>query len=561
MKKSRSLTIVALTLSALLSSPSAQAEGDTGSGDSTPAVAAATADTAGSAPASEPTAFDAAIGAVNGVMGRLLFFSVTGDYFQAPVFEDGKPVLDAASGRPKTAPVGVPFIVVVLMLGAVFFTVWYRFINLRGLSHAVDVVRGKFDDPEDVGEISHFRALTSALSATVGLGNIAGVAIAIQVGGPGAVLWMIVTAVFGMTAKFSSCTLSQLYRKENADGSVSGGPMYYLDVGLSALGGSAWPKIGKVLGIVYALMVMGGSFGGGNMFQSNQSVEALQGAFGLGEGAKYVLGAALALLVASVIIGGIKRIGAATSRIVPAMVGLYCVASVGILLLNASRIPSAIALIFDLAFTDNALYGGAVGVMVQGVRRAAFSNEAGIGSASIAHAAAKTAEPVREGLVAMLGPLIDTVVVCSMTALVVVVTGAWNDPALGAGLSGVQVTAAAFEREISWAPYVLALCVVMFAYSSMISWSYYGERGWVYLLDHFGGRGRQTLIVYRVVFVLFVFVGAVTKLEQVLEFSDLMILAMALPNIVGSVVLAPKVLPVVQDYWRRYASGQMRVSG
>jgi AGCS family alanine or glycine:cation symporter len=242
------------------------------------------------------------------------------------------------------------------------------------------------------------------------------------------------------------------------------------------------------------------------------------------------------------------------------MVGLYCVSCVGILLLNFDRVPASLGLIFRMAFTENALYGGLVGVLVQGVRRAAFSNEAGIGSASIAHAAAKTDEPVREGLVAMLGPVIDTVIVCLMTALVVVVTGAWNDPTLREGLSGVQVTAVAFERQISWSPYVLALCVVMFAYSTMISWSYYGERGWVYLLDHFGGRGRETLIVYRVVFVLFVFVGAVTKLEQVLDFSDLMILAMAFPNIVGSVLLAPRVLPLVLDYWHRYTSGQMKAT-
>ncbi len=528
-----------------------------------PAAAQEQGSPAGQAPApavqksSQWKGFNGALHAVNEVVSSALFFSVTGDTFLAPEFDArGEPVLDA-SGQQKTRTVDLPFIVVVLVAGGIFFTFWYRLINLRGFKHALDVVRGKYDDPKDAGEISHFQALTSALSATVGLGNIAGVAIAIQLGGPGAVLWMVVTAVFGMTAKFSSCTLSQLYRCEYEDGSIAGGPMYYLDLGLRGFGGSVFPVLGKGLGVLYALMAIGGSFGGGNMFQSNQSFEALSGTFDLPKGSAAVFGVVLAFLVAVVIIGGIKRIGAATEKIVPLMVGLYVVTSIFILITYASRLPASIALIFEKAFSGNALYGGAVGVMVAGVRRAAFSNEAGVGSASIVHAAAKTDEPVREGLVAMLGPVIDTVIVCVMTAMVVIVTGAWNDPDIPRS-AGIELTNEAFGRAISWFPIVLSTCVVLFAYSTMISWSYYGERAWVYLLDHFGGRGQSTLLVYRLLFVAFVFVGAVTRLSEVLDFSDLMILAMAFPNIVGSVILAPTVLPRVLDYWRRHTSGEMK---
>lgn len=501
--------------------------------------------------------FDRMLQAVNHAVANVLFFNVTGDALKVgKVSAANEPVLDPTTGLQQMTVVETPFIVLFLLLGAIFFTFWYRFINVRGLRHAVNVVRGQYDNPEDVGEITHFQALTSALSATVGLGNIAGVAVAIQLGGPGAVFWMVVTAVFGMTAKFSSCALAQLYRQENKDGSVSGGPMYYLDLGIRSFGGPTFRLLGKTLGVIYAVMVMGGSFGGGNMFQSNQSFAAVSGAFGLPEGSQYAFGVILAVLVALVIIGGIGRIGAATSRIVPLMVLLYCGASAFILLTHAAELPGALRLMATSAFSDNALWGGAVGVAIMGVRRAAFSNEAGVGSASIAHAAAKTDEPVREGLVAMLGPVIDTIVVCTMTASVVIVTGAWNDPAL-AGAQGVQLTNAAFGKSIPWFPYVLSICILLFAYSTMISWSYYGEKGWVYLLDHFGGRGQRSVIVYRLLFVFFVFVGAVTQLDQVLEFSDLMILAMALPNIVGGVVLAPRVLPHVRDYWHRYNNGSM----
>ena len=499
----------------------------------------------------EPSVFDKA----NTTIMTVLFFDIAFNAIQIDeVDRDGNPVLDT-SGNPKKKVVSLPFLIVILILGAIFFTFWYRWINVRGFKHSIDIIRGKYDNPEDTGEISHFRALTSALSATVGLGNIAGVAIAIQLGGPGAVFWMLVAAVFGMTAKFSSCTLSQMYRQTNSDGSISGGPMYYIDIGLKQIGGG-WASLGKVLAIMYALMVMGGAIGVGNMFQVNQTAEAFRSTFGLSESANWVIGIVVAILVGMVIIGGIKRIGAATSRIVPAMCGLYVCVSILIILMNITRIPETIGLIFRLAFTGNAFYGGFVGVLVWGIRRASFSNEAGLGSAAIAHAAAKTEEPVREGLVAMIGPFIDTIIVCLMTAMVVIITGAWNDPSLSQS-DGITLTTKAFESAIGWFPLVLTISIGLFAYSTMISWGYYGERGWIYLFDHFGGVGLKTVIIFRLIFVLFILVGAVYPLRAVLDFSDAMALGMAFPNIIGSVILAPRVLKKVRDYWNRYQSGEM----
>ena len=499
----------------------------------------------------EPSALDKA----NATIGAILFFDIALGSIQIDeVDQDGNPVLDA-SGNPQKKVVSLPFLIVVLILGAIFFTFWYRWINVRGSRHSVDIIRGKYDNPEDTGEISHFRALTSALSATVGLGNIAGVAIAIQLGGPGAVFWMLVAAVFGMTAKFSSCTLSQMYRQTNRDGSISGGPMYYIDIGLRQMG-SGWATLGKVLAVMYALLVMGGAIGVGNMFQVNQTAEAFRSTFGLSEGANWIIGIVIAILVGAVIIGGIKRIGAATSKIVPAMCGLYVCVSILIILMNFTKIPEAIGLIFSMAFTGNAFYGGFFGVLVWGIKRSSFSNEAGLGSAAIAHAAAKTEEPVREGLVAMVGPFIDTIIVCLMTAMVVIITGAWNDPSLSQS-DGVTLTTKAFESAIGWFPLILTLSIGLFAYSTMISWAYYGERGWIYLFDHFGGIGLKTVIVFRIIFILFVIVGAVNKLDAVLDFSDAMVLGMAFPNIIGSIILAPRVLGKLRDYWNRYQSGEM----
>ena len=496
------------------------------------------------------------LGQVNEILGSVLFFDMAFGGVQIDqVNRDGSPVLDE-DGNPKKRVIAVPFLVMLLILGGIFFTFWYRWITIRGFKHSIDVIRGKFDRPEDTGEISHFRALTSALSATVGLGNIAGVAIAIQLGGPGAVFWMVIAAIFGMGEKFCTCVMSQMYRKVNPDGSISGGAMYYVDLGLKQMGG-AWKPIGKVLAVMYALMIMGGAIGGGNMFQANQTAEAFRTTFGIPESYNWLIGAVMVVLVGVVIIGGIKRIGAATSKIVPAMCGIYVVASLFIILTNITKVPETIGLIVTMAFTKNAFYGGFVGVLVWGIRRASFSNEAGLGSAAIAHAAAKTDEPVREGIIGMIGPFIDTVIVCTMTALVVIITGAWNDPSIPQS-AGVALTTKAYGSVIGWFPFILTISIGLFAYSTMISWCYYGERGWVYLLDHFNGIGLRTVVVFRVVFVAFILVGAVNKLSDVLDFSDLLILSMAFPNIVGSVILAPAVLERVRDYWGRYTSGEMK---
>jgi AGCS family alanine or glycine:cation symporter len=492
----------------------------------------------------------------NGWMFKALFFDVANGAIQIDETDrQGNPVLENA--KPKQKTVEIPFLVVVLACGAIFFTFWFRFINIRAFKHAIDVVRGRYDNPEDEGEISHFHALTSALSATVGLGNIAGVAVAIVKGGPGAVVWMMILAVFGMTAKFSSCTLAQMYRQVNPDQSISGGPMYYLDLGLKQKG-PAWGVFGKVLAVVYAFMIMGGAMGGGNMFQANQTVEALTESFQLGPNAKWVIGIVMAASVAAVILGGIKRIGAATSKIVPAMVGIYVVASLFVIVMNIGQLPSAVALMFKMAFNENAFFGGMMGVLVIGVQRAAFSNEAGLGSASVAHAAAKTDEPVREGMVAMLGPFIDTIIVCFMTAMVVIITGQWSAEG-AAGLQGSAVTARAFATVLPWFPYVLSVCIALFAYSTMISWCYYGERGWIYLLDHAGdGLGLKSVLVFRAIFVAAVVLGATSKFTHVLDFSDIMVLSMAFPNIIGSIILAPKVLALLNDYWGRFTAGDMK---
>ena len=555
-----------LALATLLASPVVFAQDAAAPAPSASASATPTAAPEAAAPAKPEKS---ALGKFNELMFENLFFDVLGGAVTVPeVNYKNEPVIDPATGEQKVKTVEFPFLVMVLALGAIFFTLWYRFINLRAFKHAIDVVRGKYDDPEDEGEISHFHALTSALSATVGLGNIAGVAVAIVTGGPGAVVWMMILAVFGMTAKFSSCTLAQLYRQVNPDGSISGGPMYYLDIGLEKINPAAG-AFGKVLGVIYAFMVMGGALGGGNMFQANQTVEALCTSFGMtvkgasGEmvpdkTAAWVIGIIMAILVAAVILGGIKRIGAATSKIVPAMVAIYVVGSVAVILFNITKLPSSVALMFNMAFSKSAFHGGVVGVLVTGVQRAAFSNEAGIGSASIAHAAAKTDEPVREGMVAMLGPFIDTIVVCFMTAMVVIITDTWNSEAVLTGpMQGASITADAFGTVFSWFPYVLAISITLFAYSTMISWCYYGERGWIYLLDHFNGAGLKSVVVFRIIFVLAVVVGAVNKLGDVLAFSDIMILSMAFPNIIGSIILAPRVLERLQDYWGRYTSGKM----
>lgn len=457
-----------------------------------------------------------------------------------------------------------PLIVAVLIFGAILFTIWFGFINIWGLRHAVDVVRGKYDDPDDEGEVSHFRALTSALSATVGLGNIAGVALAIGMGGPGAVFWMTLAGFFGMASKFTECALGQMYRTVNPDGTISGGPMYYLSRGLASYGTVA-AKVGKVLAIVFSIMVMGAALGGGNMFQANQSWVVFSDTVGFESDsalAASIFGLIMAGMVAVVIIGGIRRIGAATARIVPAMAAIYVLGALVVLAANYTKVPGAFMIIFESAFSFEAGFGGFLGILIIGVRRSAFSNEAGLGSASIAHSAAKTKEPVREGFVALLEPAIDTIIICNITALIIIVTGVYSPEVMaelpGGTFGGVLMTKLAFENVMPWFPWVLTVCVVLFAYSTMIAWCYYGERGWIYLLDHFGeGTGIRTILAFRIVFVMFVYIGTVMSIDAVVDFSDAMLLSMAFPNIIGCIILLPILTRAVQDYWKRYTGGQM----
>ena len=438
---------------------------------------------------------------------------------------------------------GFPLIVLWLICGSIFFTVRMGFINIRGLKHAIDIVQGKYDDPEDSGEVSHFQALATALSGTVGLGNIAGVAIAVQTGGPGAVLWMTLGGFFGMSSKFIECTLSQKYRRVRADKTVAGGPMYYIARPLANRG---LRPVGKALAGLFAILCIGASFGGGNMFQSNQAYAALSNVVPVIP--SWIFGLIVAVIVGIVIIGGISRIASITGSLVPLMAVVYILSCLWIILSNFTEIPRAIATIFAGAFSPQAVGGGFLGVLIQGIRRSAFSNEAGVGSAAIAHSAARTDEPLREGLVALLEPLIDTIIICNMTALVIVITGSYQDSSVS---DGVSLTANSFATIADWFPVILAIAVALFAFSTMISWSYYGEKAWEYLF------GNGSILVYKAMFVFCVFVGAVVNLGAVLDFSDMMLLAMSIPNLIGCYMLSGAIATELKDYMNRLNSGQM----
>ena len=454
-------------------------------------------------------------------------------------------LLGASAGNPHSFDRADSLSVALFSLRSITNGSTFEVSNMLSTSHVGDTTTQMI-----LGKSHTFQALTSALSATVGLGNIAGVAVAIHTGGPGAVIWMILIGLLGMTAKFNECTLAMVYRKVRPDGTVDGGPMHYLEIGLQERG---FPfPVAKAFGLIFALFCIGGSFGGGNMFQANQATSAVRGMLGDIAGINWVFGSVLAFLVGLVIIGGIKRIGQVTEKIIPLMCGIYVLAGLVILVIHIKQIPDAAVLIVRSCVSPEAAYGGFIGVLVQGIRRAVFSNEAGVGSAAIAHAAAKTDEPVREGLVAMLGPFIDTVVICTMTALVVIVSGAYNTPEAG---QGVEMTRWAFSETLSWFPTILNISVFLFAYSTMISWSYYGEKAWQYIF----GTTKQTVIVYRIIFLGFIILGAVASLDNVIEFSDLMILSMAFPNIIGGVILAPRVKALLKDYWRRYKNNEFVV--
>lgn len=470
-------------------------------------------------------------------------FYAVGMYDNRVINDEGQ-VAKNPNGTVRTNQ--IPFIVIWLIFGALFFTIRMGFINFWGWRHSIKLVRGKFDEADAPGEVTHFQALATAVSATVGLGNIAGVAVAISVGGPGATFWLILAGLLGMASKFTECTLGVKYRDIGEDGVVEGGPMRYLRKGLA---GKNMGGLGKVLAVVFAILAIGASFGGGNMFQANQAYEQLSSQFPMLQGMGPYFGVFLAILVGVVILGGIQSIAKVTEKIVPFMAGLYVLAALIIIFKNIGNVGHAFSLIMEGAFAPSAMLGGFIGVLVQGFRRAAFSNEAGVGSAAIAHSAAKTKHPVSEGFVALLEPFIDTVVVCTLTALVLIFTGFYQDD----GMGGAQLTSQAFGSVISWFPYVLVLAIFLFAFSTMISWSYYGLRAWTFLF----GRSKITEISYKLLFLVFIVIGSSVSLGAVLDFSDMMILAMALPNIIGLLLLSGEVRKDLKDYWRKYKSGEI----
>lgn len=465
----------------------------------------------------------------------------------------------------------IPWVLIVLVGGALFFTIYFKFINFSGFATAIRVIRGKYEDIEkhgadtlygDIthneehniietlrddsahGEVSHFQALTAALSATVGLGNIAGVAVALSIGGPGATFWMIVAGLLGMASKFAECTLGVKYRDVGEDGTIYGGPMYYLTKGLKEKGAGGF---GKVLAVLFAIFVIGGSFGGGNMFQANQAAAQFVKLFDMtSDNAGLYFGLVMAFLVAIVIIGGIKRIASVTEKVVPFMAGIYVLAALIILGANFSLIDDAFGLIFEGAFSGLGIAGGLIGVMIQGIRRGAFSNEAGVGSAAIAHSAVRTKYPASEGIVALLEPFVDTVVICTMTALVIIITN-FDGSFMQYGVEikeGVEITATAFDSVIPHFSIILTIAVILFAFSTMISWSYYGMQGWVFLF----GKGKYTDLAYKILFLFFVVVGASISLGAVIDFSDAMIFAMVVPNIIGVVLLSPVISRELKKY-------------
>ncbi|MDZ7820299.1 MAG: alanine/glycine:cation symporter family protein [Aliarcobacter sp.] len=441
-----------------------------------------------------------------------------------------------------------PLIVAWLFLAAIVFTFYFGFIQFRKFRLSIDIVSGKYTDPKskDPGEVSHFQALTTALSGTVGLGNIAGVGVALAIGGAGATFWMIICGLFGMASKFTEVTLGVKYRNENPDGTVSGGPMYYLSKAFKEKGN---PQIGKFLAVGFAIMTIFAAIGAGNLFQGNQANAMIVQTFGLTAGYGWVTGIIFAILVGGVIIGGMPSIGSVTSKLVPFMAVLYIGMALIVLISHYDQIGSAFEQIFTGAFTGEGVAGGFIGALIQGLKRATFSNEAGVGSAAIAHSAVKTKEPATEGFVSLLEPFIDTVVICTMTALVITISG------MNTGeLSGVSLTSAAFTQTSAFFEYILALAVVLFAFSTMISWSYYGLKAWTYLF----GEGKINEIIYKTIFCLFVIVGTSISLSAAIDFSDAAMFAMSIFNIIGLYYLMPIVKKEVNSFLSKIESGEIK---
>ncbi|MFT7861043.1 MAG: alanine/glycine:cation symporter family protein [Sulfurimonas sp.] len=448
--------------------------------------------------------------------------------------------------------ISVPFLVAWLIAGGVFLTFKMNFVGFKYFSHAYNIIRGRYETKDDKGLIPPFGSLTTALSATVGLGNIAGVALAVSIGGPGATFWMIVAGFLGMSLKFTEVTLSLQHREFLKDGSVMGGAMEYLSKGLAQKG---YAKVGKVLAVTFAIFMIGGAIGGGNTFQVSQAVGAIGQEITFFDTYPVVFGIIVAILVGFVIIGGVQRIANITERLVPFMATIYISASLWILGNFFDQIPHAFGLIFTEAFSDNAVYGGMVGAMVQGFQRAVFSSEAGIGSSPVAHAPARTKYPVRQGLVALYEPFIDTIVICTMTALVIIITGVYDPTGPQAALieakEGAALTSAAYGTVLSWFPAVLSVSIALFAFSTMISWSYYGERAWVYLF------GSKYSIVYKVLFLSLTVIGTVVSTGIMVDFSFMLLLAMALPNIFGLFILSGDVKRALNEYSYKLKSGEL----
>ncbi len=420
-----------------------------------------------------------------------------------------KPIIDPFVGAifspmpGSEALLGMPFpwIVLWLVVASIIFTFYFGFIQFRGFAHSISLVKGDYIDPNDKGEVTPFQALATALSGTVGLGNIAGVGVAVALGGPGATFWMILAGLLSMASKFTECMLGVHYRNEYEDGTVSGGPMYYLSKGLSEQGRAT---LGKVLAVLFAICCLGGSFGGGNMFQANQAASQIGSIIPFFSEHRIVFGIIMAIVVGVVIIGGIKSIARVTEKIVPVMAITYVGSALLIIVLSYDHIGAAFAAIIEGAFAPTAVAGGAVGALMQGFKRAAFSSEAGVGSAAIAHSAVQTKHPATEGYVALLEPFIDTVVICTMTSLVIVITGSWVPQDQEGFLTGIDLTAKAFSSQWSGFNYVLAIAAVLFAFSTMISWSYYGLKSWTYLF----GEGKFKELIYKLWFLLLIIAGA-----------------------------------------------------
>tara|TARA_Y100000588_G_C14275448_1_gene934133 strand:+ start:1742 stop:3118 length:1377 start_codon:yes stop_codon:yes gene_type:complete len=434
-----------------------------------------------------------------------------------------------------------PWLLILLIGGGFFFLLYSRFLPFRYFGHAVDVIRGKFDDPNDEGEVTHFQALSSALAGTIGLGNIGGVAIAIQTGGPGAIFWMWISAIVGVATKFFTCGLAIMYRGPDSQGHLQGGPMYMVVHGL----GEKWRPLANFFCI--ACMI-----GSAPVFQVNQLVQILREialpaeylAAGDATVFNFICGLIVAAIVASVVLGGIQRIAAVASRIVPFMVALYVAAAGWILLSHWVDIPNYFGMIISDAFTGRAVAGGAIGlVIVTGIRRAAFSNEAGIGTEALAHGAAKTNEPTREGLVAMMGPIVDTLVICTSTAVIILSAGTWQNN----DLNGVTLTAQAFEYNLPGVgAWLLVLCVLFFSTSTMFSFSYYGTKSLGFLI------GAEYQYLYNYLYVFSIIAGAMASIDSVVNLIDGMFALMAIPTMVSSLWLAPRLMPVVREYFREH---------